>query len=407
MSVRTILLTVTSVVALSHHALQAQEAGKLEVRVYSVADIVQSVPDYPYLPGLPTSNQDQTLGSPASSGGGFGGGGAIGGGGGGFFQVVGGHPHAANSGVPVQAVAVRQPTELDTLIRVIEASIAPETWAALGGEATIIALGTNLIVRQSADVHEEIRNFLQALSQQSDRQTMVTIRAFLLSPAEDKELWKTRLLERAKDDTQASKVMAELERDAKDLGQITCFSGQQVHLAAGKRRSVVSSAQPVVSAFVTAYSPVITTLHIGTLLEFTATVEPGGESAMLDVRCTITDWNDAGEPIKLSTALGSSKVPGPGTGDTAIAGGGGGLAGQGGGVADGGFEFGGVRSEAAIERVNLDTQQLATTVRVPVAAEGATPHPVVIGTLGQPSPAADPKDGKTGLTYLVIAISRQ
>ncbi|MFO1092389.1 MAG: hypothetical protein U0992_03620 [Planctomycetaceae bacterium] len=387
MSARTILLTALTVTAIGHQALRAEDSGAMEVRVYPVADIVQSVPDYPFRPGLPTSDQGRIPESKSSSGtagmGGMGGGG--------FFQI------GDVSRLAVPSTSASEPDDLDTLINVIQTSIAPATWSNSGGGAAIVALGTSLIVRQTADVHKEIHALLQSLSQQSNRQTMVTIRAFLLSPksAEETESWNTLLLERRKNAPQGGKVMAKLEHEAKDLGQITCFSGQQVHLADGNRRSFVSSAVPVVSAYSGAYQPVITTLHIGTLLEFTATVDPAGKSAMLDVRCTITGWNEGGEPIRFTTETHPGKVSARG----------GGGAGIGGGEVADDIEIGGGRSEAAVERVNLDAQQLATTVRVPVSIEGDAPYPVIVGTLGRPASAADPKGEKTGLSYLVISIS--
>src|SRR4051794_8987799 len=133
MSARTILWTVMSAAALGHHAVPAQDTGKMEVRVYSVADIVRSVPDYPFRPGLPTSNQRQIPESSASSGatgmGGMGGGG--------FFQVVEG------GGLVVQGTSIHEPDDLDTLINVIRTSIAPMTWSNSGGDATIVAFGTS------------------------------------------------------------------------------------------------------------------------------------------------------------------------------------------------------------------------------------------------------------------------
>ena len=400
MFARMFLFAALSVTALADHALQAQEVDKLVVRVYPVADIVRTVPDYPFQPGLPASNQTRVPAGSAPAG-------APGGGGfgGGFFQIGGG------GDVAVQGAALQSPDDLDTLIDVVQTSIAPDTWSTFGGNGSIVALGTNLIVRQTAEVHEEIQTLLKSLSQLSDHQTMVKIQAFLVSPksAQDVQNWKKLLTYLRENQLDSSQALSELEPNAKDLGEITCFSGQRVHLAAGKCRNVVSSAVPVVSTSTAAYTPWITTLHIGTLLEFTATVAPGGRSAMLDVHCAITGWNDAGEPIKFSSEFGRGRAPAGGGG---IGGFGGGIAGGGGGtrgstgVEDAGGEISGGRAEAVVERVNLDAQQLATTVRVPISDEDGSLYPVVVGTLGNSLATGEESDGTTGLSYLVVIVSQ-
>jgi hypothetical protein len=378
MTVRTILFAAASMTAFGHHGLHAQEAGDMIVRVYPVANLVRSVPDYPYEAGLPTSGLKQFAQSAAAitggglGGGGFGGGGAgLGGGlgGGGFFQIDDQATGGARDPSPQQQL------DLNALIAVITTSIAPDSWNFSGGQATIVALGTSLVVRQTPDVHKEIQTLLQALSQMSDRQTMVTIRAFLITMPPGTTFDK---------DVKAATNIEELHKAAEEVGEITCFSGQRVHLAKGQRRNVVTSLIPVVSALAVGYQPQIVCLHIGSLLEFTATVDPGGKSAMLDARCTVTDWNEAGDPIKITSEFG----PGESSAVTASA------------------KSSGGRSEGTIDRINIGTRQLATTVRVPVTAEGEPAAPVIVGTLGRPSPAADEKDEAAGVTYLVVAVSR-
>jgi hypothetical protein len=303
-------------------------------------------------------------------GGGFGGGGLGGLGGGGFFQIGGG------GGIPVPFSSDQADTDLNELIQVIQTSIAPNTWNISGGEATIVALGTSLVVRQTPDAHKEIEGLLEALSQMSDRQTMVTVRAFLITLPPGTTLNM---------DSKAAMSIDELQKSAEVSDEITCFSGQRVHLAKGQRRNVVTSVTPVVSALAVGYQPHLACVHIGTLLEFTTTVDPGGKSATLDVRCTVTEWNAAGDPIRII----SEYVPGEAQTQMATA------------MTRGG------RSEGTIDRVNIGTRQLATTVRVPVTVEGEPAAPVIVGTLGRPAPAANPKDEAGGLTYLIVAVSRR
>ena len=70
------------------------------------------------------------------------------------------------------------------------------------------------------------------------------------------------------------------------------------------------------------------------------------------------------------------------------------------------WESKGGRAEGSIDRVNIETRQLATTVQVPVTPPGAAPIPVIVGTLGQASPAADANGQAAGMTYLVVVVAR-
>jgi hypothetical protein len=61
-----------------------------------------------------------------------------------------------------QVLDLRDP---ESLVRVIKATIHPETWTERGGPATIVFFpeGKSLVVKQSAEAHKEIRDLLSIL----------------------------------------------------------------------------------------------------------------------------------------------------------------------------------------------------------------------------------------------------
>jgi hypothetical protein len=159
-----------------------------EVRAYPVADLLKM--------HTPSVRQAGGLGG-GYGGGGFGGGG-MGGVGGGFFgstdgQVegamdeyfvqFGGDGAAAPAGGGQAGVGAGGPggmmgsmggvgissggwhasTAEDDLIRVIQQSVAPESWSDNGGSGTITYFGGMLVIRQSARAHREVEKVLSLL----------------------------------------------------------------------------------------------------------------------------------------------------------------------------------------------------------------------------------------------------
>lgn len=366
-------------------AASAEEGEEMTTRVYRVADLIRRVPDYPYESGIPTTEPTTvnrpgllSTGNPSSGGGGFGGGGA---GGGGFFQLSGGGSMFGGG-----AANGDQSHELSLkgLIDVITTSIAPDTWRNSGtGEGTITALGTSLVVRQFPAIQDQITELLAALREQSDFHKMLTVEVFLLPLSPDDELAVLRNDPDTLRNDQAERetVMARIRTQASYSGQLTCFSGQQVHLASGRRRSAVTSAVPVVSALAVGYQPVISTPHIGTLVEMTPTLSQAETSVTVDLRCTLTEWKDDAETMTISS--------------TSLAG------------ADRttGSEGRGGQTTVEIQQLNIGTRQLATSVRVPATPTGVPPIPVLVGTLGEPTPSSD-EARFTPSTYLVLAVSQ-
>lgn len=390
-------------------AREAQPAAELVTRVYPVADLVFSAPDYP------ASSVDRPMSR----------GGVIGGMGGGTFGMGGGtfalggeaQPSGPAAGA---AVPTRKPTPaaaftftIDHLITAIVQSIQPEAWEDSGGPGTIVALGGQLVISQSPPVHAQIEELLTALRKQGARQT-VTIRAYWLSLTGEQYGQLIADMPASSPPLVNRERLEALARDAKaDMGEITCFDGQTVHITSGRNRSGVTSVVPVVgqleapspielafadgsagnvpatdalpmlvamredrqstevaqfggqatyggkSAFAgqdgsnVGYQPTITVHHAGATLEVTPTRLPSENGIVLDLRSVVSRWNE---------------------------------------LPDAKIDFRGV---VQLDRTDVVTQQLATTIKVP------TGKPVLAGGL-----TLEPgtKDGQKDATRLYLVV---
>jgi hypothetical protein len=377
-------------------AAPANAAGKAElmVRVYQVADLVTSPPDYPYR-GTEIPTTSQSLGSSgyggiSLGGGGYGGGGLGGGGGGfgggGFFQVsdtggggFGGEGQIVQGGLggfaaPEPGATSRKRFTIDDLINAIQSTIEPQSWVDVGGNAVCTPLGGLLIVKQTAAAHEQIENLLRAIQAEAGLMQTLTVQAHWLLLTRDQlaQLQAANAPDQGRPANVVDRAaLDELARTAALYeGQITCFSEQAVHLVSGDRRLVVTGAIPVVSAATAGYQPVLSAPNIGVLLELKPTLLAHGQAALLDLESTVTALADdeAGPiPVRVDQSPASGAMPSSGV---------------------------------KVDRLNLETQHLATTVGVPVG------QPVLVGGLsvagGVREPAADPAGARQ--LYLVVEV---
>ncbi len=354
----------------------AQFAGEeWEVRVYRVTDLILPRPDYPY-----DGSEIPTTGSSVGGsgvitgvGGGFGGGGFGGGGGSGFFQVTDDSGFAVGSGgldAVESGIASAGDTDsrfsIDDLIEAIVMTIEPASWAEMGGEAVCTSLGGMLIIKQTPTAHRQIEELLSAIREEGGGAQTVTLQAhwLLLGSAEVRQLVGDSERALTTIDREALQQFAELQTGYQ--GRITCFSDQTVHLVAGERRSAVVGAIPVVSAMAIGFQPIISLPNIGVLLQVKPTLLPDGETAVLNLVSTVTKTGSATEKVTIVSQSGEEV-------DTAL----------------------------ELDRLSLETQRLATTIRVPLG------QPVLVGGLsvvGAESRAnADAAQG--GQLYLVVELT--
>ncbi len=392
----------------------AQDASELFVKVYAVADLVFVAPDYPY-EGPGTSSSRAVKRERVGGGGGGGGGGFGGGGGGGNFSVADtlaqGFGGGGGGGGFVVAGATDPIARFDTdaIIEVITSTIQPKSWDEVGGTGSLRELGSQLVVMQTAEVHEKIEQLLTALRKEGGRGT-VTVRAhwLLLDGVQYAEL--TSVSPGASPTRVDPVLLQKYEGDkTADHGEITCSDGQTVHIVSGRVRSAVTSMIPVVGqveqeasgielAMVgdlkdalagdkriplpgkplldvrppielltqvpvqggssdVGYQPVITMQNSGVVLELTPTRLPGAEAVVLDLKSVATRWNE--QPDEQPR------------------------------------DFHGV---IKLDTTDVISQKLATTLRVPVGI------PVVVGGLTLEPVAGDRETGNLRL-YLVVEVA--
>ncbi|NQT36772.1 MAG: hypothetical protein HQ581_04740 [Planctomycetes bacterium] len=357
----------------------------LIAKTYDVSDLLVSPLGHPY--------DGQSLPTTGSKTGGFGGfasslmfgsggmgGGSISGGGGMICGVGMPYPSAAPSNGRIT---------MEDLTELLEGIVEPVSWESVGGPGSVRPIGRSLAISQTFDVHERIEELLDQVRAVRQEAPVVVVDAYWLALAPDQLAalcpgrdtkqdagWRI-----AVDPKTLAKISAE---SSSSRGRVTCFSGQKVFLTSGQRRSVAISAIPVVGSGI-GYQPVILFPNVGTLLEMRPSVEPGRRTVVLDLKSTVTEWREPGDPIQIGGHSFPSRM-------------------------SAGAELGGEEVDVpagtasiAIDRVNLPTRQLATTVRVPLDT------PVLVGGLGaRPTketndPHADAGAGTKPL-YLVVEV---
>jgi hypothetical protein len=230
-----------------------------------------------------------------------------------------------------------------------------------GTVGTIRTLGTVLVVQQTRRAHDQIQQMLAELRQILGPMQVVTVHAtwVLASPGA-----LPKAMTEASDEWMSKqKVFCE--------SQITCFSGQTVHVASGTDRSYVSDVQPVVASSAVAFDPTISSISSGAVLQISPQVVPGTNDAIIDIASVVTQPAGPAEPP--INATGFVMVPGTGGGD--------------------GKSY---VANATVERVNVVEQKFRTTARVPLKK-----RTIVGGMTINPS---KPEEAASQL-YLVVEVT--
>ncbi|MEQ8209216.1 MAG: hypothetical protein RH917_05240 [Lacipirellulaceae bacterium] len=388
----------------------AQNDNEFILRTYDVGDLVMSIQDRPY--------DDSSKLLPVRGGGrgglGGGGGGMGGGGGGGMFSVeddLAAQPQGhrpqwlaqfGGGGMPQPAGASANSAKLDQLIDVIVSTVDFASWQENGsGEAEIQPFGNSLVVWQSRNAHSQIEGLLNSLAKnQADQKTLTIDARWLLLSSDELDKLMTG---KESPPTVDPALLSEFTRRGTSLRGITnCFSGQLVYLISGTRRNNVSSWIPVVGSLenpherehlvadrgqvriqfaqnlssgrVTkdrdssvGYQPVITTNNSGALLEIRPTKIRGIEEAVVDLKSTITvEGQQDRENSEFGKRVGSPQPP-------------------------------------YVDLVAIDTQELTTTLRMPLG------KPVLVGGMTHIAPQssrnqAQEPAGENAQLYLVLEV---
>ena len=362
------------------HAAEAQPKATAKtgnayvILTYDVGDLVLNVPDHPY---AGTSNSARPTMPMGGMGGGGMGGGDFGIGGMGMAGGMGGMQKAREPMLQSSSGKIT----MAELYRVIAGVVASDTWGPAGGEGSLMPLGNSLVIRQTAEVHRQIGDLLKQLRAGAATQKTVAIDArWLLLDSDDLD----RLISTQQKGCPLvnRKILAEYTRRPSSIRGLTnSFSGQLVYLVSGTRRNFVSGYVPVVgsvdrpgqkarqfasladdarvtyasnittcsnlqqgqvvSSSSVGYQPQIEKTNLGALLEIRATLTPDNRRAIVDLRSTITV---PGKNANQQEVIRDLMVP-------------------------------------TMDRVAIDTQELATTLSVPLG------QPVLAGGITYVAPS--------------------
>ncbi|MFL5331407.1 MAG: hypothetical protein ACJ8C4_21165 [Gemmataceae bacterium] len=84
---------------------------------------------------------------------------------------------------PIGATTMAKQTMQDMLIKLIQNTVAPQSWSEVGGSGTVeyMPIGMALIINQTTDVQEQVEQLLEALRRLQDLQVSVEIKLITLS----------------------------------------------------------------------------------------------------------------------------------------------------------------------------------------------------------------------------------
>lgn len=340
----------------------------LIVRVYDLSDLFSIAPAYGATIGNDLGLQPRALFPEAAITTSFTPAGAMGGGmggmgGAGMFNVRGepllaqAQNGRATGGQPVSVdVAASAKTSMQSLTNAITSTIDPDSWEELSGPGSIARIGTSLIIRNEAAVHEQIDALFTLLRQKWGTLRTVSIKAWWLPLTEsqlakllpgngkgstgvegieafgivDEDAWKEILDVNAATDKNTARTYRAV---------VTCYNGQTVHTTSGSEEGIVNDLEVTLTRGTdkqpegrVAYRPVITPIHEGTSLQITPLVNSSGKFVMLDVHSRVA--------IRDPAAAAKRPAARDDDGPAAIV--------------------------AAIDRPRFMTQHLATTLRTPI-----------------------------------------
>jgi hypothetical protein len=351
-----------------------QQRGEptLVARVYDLSDLFSIAPAYGATVGNNLGLAQRVLFPEAmstfSGGGGTTPSGMMGGmgggmGGAGMFDVrheaqvaQTGNGRAAGGQTMSADMAASAKTSMQSLINAITTTINPDSWEDLSGPGSIARIGTSLIIRNDAGVHEQIDALFTLLRLKWRTLRTVSITAWWLPLTEsqlakllpgdgkgqtgvegmeafgivDEAAWKQLLAAGAQADRKSASYRA----------VITCYNGQTVTTTSGTEDGIVNEIEPILSRGVdkrpegdVAYHPTLTPIQEGTALQITPLANATGKFVMLDIHSRIAVREPAA-PARRAAARDDERGP------AAVV--------------------------AALDRPRLVTQHLATTLRTPV-----------------------------------------
>lgn len=320
----------------------AENPNDLVTRLYDLSDLFAPAPSYAarYLRDL--GNRNESLfgipyapihGGSGSSGAGGGMGGGMGGmgggmggmgGGGGMFDLKGdpasiGYPplEILRQGVgdydPTNVMYSATQTSMDSMIEVITATIAPDSWDESGGDASIQPLGLSLIVSNNLKAHRQIEDLFSYFRSRWGSLRTVSLRATwlwlddselaTLVPDEDgpprfveglkmlglvdPQAWKQHLSDVGRKDS---------DRAPGYRASLNCYNGQTVMTQTGGQSLAFSGWQTLPAPpkdkesppSELGFAPRVDVVQEGASLQVTPSTNTSGRFVILDVHSRVT-----------------------------------------------------------------------------------------------------------------------
>jgi hypothetical protein len=241
-------------------------------------------------------------------------------------------------------------SQIDPLTQLIMDLLAQGSWREQGGAVGHMRhFASRLVIAQTRENHARIQQLLDEIRQSGGLSQTVSVRATWVRAGG------------ADAPAPGSQVTAEwlAGQSIYCRGQTVSFSGQVVHIASGRGRAIVSDLTAIVADSAVAFDPEVQRVQSGVSLQVSAQLVPGSELAVLDVQYYLSEWDEPGAAI----------------GPVGIA-------------ADQEAHHAGL-----IDRINMLSQQLKTTLRVPLG------QPVVVGGM-----TLDPAAGKDGAEQILLVV---
>lgn len=276
-----------------------REPAKVNIlRAYDLHDLFADISQYPakhpsdidareVLQFSESISGDELLATPGGMGGGMGGmGGGMGGSGGGFMQV--------GAGATVTATG-SQASVYDLIAAIQETTSGP--WQEVHGDGgTISRIGTTLLIRASQENHEQIERLLDVLRSSWGSLKLVSVECDWLWLTSD-ELQSPAFRVPGKairvvDDGMLQSIRDAQGQEQRPLGRfalISCYNGQTVHLQSLRQVPAVTSVTPVLGSESVGYSPQVRALDEGLIAQIRPTVSRSGEYVALDLHSRLND----------------------------------------------------------------------------------------------------------------------
>jgi hypothetical protein len=270
----------------------ADDGERLVTRFYDITPLVVPRQQYPFELGPGNRNlifSGSGFGGAIGGGGGGMGGGGIGGmSGGGAFSLpleplqFGGGGGLPASGGFIGSDETTEPSLKDELenssgisIRdLFESNISPDSWSTNGGSGSITELGSSLLIRQTANVHQEIELFLKELITAVIGQGNYQLEAWWLPTTEANRADLQQLLALLPDAVQGPEASAAIEQlttfaqfNGGYHGTLLCRERVMTHMASGDQVPVVVGSIPLVGQGEAGVQPIVQNLHLGLMLE--------------------------------------------------------------------------------------------------------------------------------------------